>query len=203
MIHPIFIVLSVCFLGSAALIPIMYLGIQGSASLPWIFGAAIIGTGITDMMWFFLARKLGSTRIEGWWIVRRNPEKLKIVERAVQKHGAKMLFWSKFIQGTGVLSQVAAGLFHVSWGRALITNFSGAAVVTILTFLITRGAASLSILEAQIANIRVGLIVFVGLFAVFYIIGAKIAPKEILMFANKNDLAGQPEDSNSEGNRNV
>lgn len=179
MLSPIIIIPIVCFMGSAALIPMMYLATHGFASIWWVAGASIIGTNITDIFWIALARNLGKTGIEKLWFIKKNPETLHKLEHAVQKHGAKILFWSKFIHGTGIASQFAAGIFGVPWIRAMIANFSGAIAWTGAIFLLARGVASLPLLEQHIADLRIGLVVFVGIFVLINIIGQKVAKKEI------------------------
>ena len=171
-------------MGSAALIPMMYLATHGFASIWWVAGTSIIGTNITDIFWIALARKLGKTGIEKLWFIKKNPEKLHKLEHAVQKHGAKILFWSKFIHATGIASQFAVGIFGVSWVRAIAANFSGALVWTVTVFLLTRGVASLPILEQHIADLRIGLAVFIGIFILVSIIGRKVAKKEISLLDN-------------------
>ncbi len=190
MLSPILVVIAVCFLGSAILIPIMYFGVHGWVSLKWIWGAAVIGTNITDIIWISIARKLGSQKIENWWLVRKNPKKFKLLEKAVKKHGAKILFWSKFVHGTGILSQFAAGIFKVPWPKALLANFSGALIWTSLVYFVTKGASSLPILETRIADVKVGIIVFIAIAIIINFAGSKMAPKEISLMADgKNDDA--------------
>jgi len=166
-------------MGSAALIPMMYLATHGFASIWWVAGASVIGTNIADIFWIALARKLGKAGIEKIWFIKNNPNKLHRLENAVQKHGAKILFWSKFIHATGIASQFAAGIFGVSWAKAMTANFLGALVWTGTIFLLARGVASLPILEQHIADVRIGLAIFVGIFILINIIGRKLAKKEI------------------------
>ncbi|MFZ3020465.1 MAG: VTT domain-containing protein [Minisyncoccia bacterium] len=179
MLSPIIIIPIICFMGSAALIPMMYLATHGFASVWWVAGASIIGTNITDIFWIALARKLGRTGIEKLWFIKKNPKTLYKLEKAVHKHGAKILFWSKFIHATGILSQFAVGIFKVPWAKAMTANFLGAVVWTGTIFLLARGVASLPILEDHISDLKIGLIVFIGIFILINIIGSRIAKKEI------------------------
>ena len=168
-------------MGSAALIPMMYLATHGFASIWWVAGASIIGTNVMDILWITLAKRLGQTGIEKIWLVKKNPETLHKLERAFQKHGAKILFWSKFIHATGILSQFAAGIFNVSWPKAIGANFLGALAWTATIFLLARGVASLPVLESYLVDLRIGLALFIGIFILINIIGRKIAKKEILL----------------------
>ncbi len=169
--NPIIIILSVCFMGSLALVPLMYLAVVGDISLSFLITATILGNFITDVFWMWLARRLGQHRIEKLWIVRENPQHLIKAEQSVKKHGTKMLFLSKFIQGTGIATQFAAGIFKIPWGKALTANLSGSIVWTGLVYLLAKKASSLSILEENISIIKWGfLIAFaaVVLFHLFY-----------------------------------
>lgn len=171
MLHPLITVIAICFMGSAALIPVMYLGINGDDSLVFIVITAIFGTSITDIFWMWLARRLGQKKIEQIWIIKNNLDHFRKIESSVKKHGVKMLFFSKFIQGAGIASQVAAGVFKIPWIRAISANFLGAVSWTTIVYFLAKRASSLSILEENITAIKFGfLLIFIAflLFNIFY-----------------------------------
>ena len=179
MLSPLLIVIGICFLGSAALIPIMYLGINGQASMLWIILSSTLFINLADLFWITVARKLGEQKIENWFFVRKNIEKFKKLEIAIQKHGPKILFLSKFIQGAGILSQLSAGLFRVNRWRAILANLLGSVVWTTTIFLIVKTTHQINLAEREIANIKLGTLILIILFSLIYFIGIKISKKEI------------------------
>ncbi len=154
-------------MGSAALIPVMYLGIKGEDSLTFIIITAIFGTFLTDVFWMWLARKLGQEKVERIWIIKNNLDNFRKIESSVKKHGVKMLFFSKFIQGAGIASQVAAGVFKISWVKAISANFLGAVSWTTIVYFLAKSASSLSILEENITAIKFGFILIFIMFLLF------------------------------------
>ncbi len=175
MLSPLIIIATICFMGSGALIPIMYLGVHGQASLPWIFSASTLGIVITDAIWFFTARFLGEKRVEKLWIVSKDPERLHKIGRAIKRHEFKIIFWSKFIHGTGMVSQLAAGMFKMPWPKAAAASLLGSCLWAIIVFLLARSVGSLSILENHVADIKIGFIVFALLFVAVNIVGMRFA----------------------------
>lgn len=179
MLHPVLVILGVCFMGSAALIPFMYLGLNGRASIFWVIFSSTILINLMDIVWIFIARKLGGEKIEKLFFVRKNLDKFKKVETAIQKHGAKMLFMSKFIHGTGILSQLAAGLFRVNILRAMCANFFGSVLWTSVVFALIKGTSKIGVLEEKIVSIRLGTVALAIIFILLYSLGTKIAKKEM------------------------
>ncbi len=154
-------------MGSAALIPVMYLGISGDFSLGLILITAMLGTPLTDIFWMWLARRLGQERVGRLWIIRNNLDHFKKIEKSVKKHGVKVLFLSKFIQGAGIASQVAAGVFRIPWAKAIFANILGAVTWTTAVYFLAKSATSLSILEENIASIKFGFILIFIMFLLF------------------------------------
>ncbi len=179
MLSPIIIVVVVCFMGSAALIPIMYLGITGKVPLWWVIISSTIFINLADIFWMTMARKLGGRRIENLFFVKNNIEKFKKVERAIQKHGTKMLFASKFVHGAGILSQLAAGLFKVNLLKGVLANFLGSVVWTATVFLIVKTTNQVNLIEKEVANLRLGTLALIIIFCILYFVGSKIAKREI------------------------
>jgi membrane protein DedA with SNARE-associated domain len=179
MISPLATILSVCFLGSGALVPIMYAGVREQASLGWIFASATIGLLILDIIWYFLAQKLGAQRVEKWWIARRKPERFKMIESAVQKHGAKILFWSKLIHGVGIPSQLVAGLFKVPFKKFLAANIFGAMVWVTIVYFLAKSIASVDILKSKVVHIEIGFIIFIATFLILNTLATRFIKKYI------------------------
>jgi membrane protein DedA with SNARE-associated domain len=129
--------------------------------------AAIVG----DNAGYWLGRKGGRALLERWGPLRRYAERtLPPAERFFAKHGAKAVFFGRFIAVLRVTAAWLAGLSHMPWWRFLVWNAAGGIVwavgVSLLAYEFGKAAAdaiSRYGLYAVVALIVAGLLVFLGL----------------------------------------
>ncbi len=84
--------------------------------------AAIVG----DNIGYTLGRHGGRRLIDRWGFVRRHAEKaLPPSERFFEKHGAKTVFFGRFVAVLRVTAAWLAGLSHMKWWRFFAWNAAG------------------------------------------------------------------------------
>ena len=84
--------------------------------------AAIVG----DNVGYMLGRHGGRKLIDRWGFVRGTPQKaLPPSERFFEKHGAKTVFFGRFIAVLRVTAAWLAGLSHMQWWRFFAWNAAG------------------------------------------------------------------------------
>jgi membrane protein DedA with SNARE-associated domain len=84
--------------------------------------AAIVG----DNIGYLLGRYGGRALIDRWGFIRRYAEKaLPPSERFFAKHGAKTVFFGRFIAVLRVTAAWLAGLSHMQWWRFFAWNAAG------------------------------------------------------------------------------
>jgi membrane protein DedA with SNARE-associated domain len=129
--------------------------------------AAIIG----DNIGYWLGRKGGRGLINRWGFARRYADKaLPPSERFFRKHGAKTVFFGRFIALLRVTAAWLAGISHMSWWRFFAWNAAGgivwAAAVSLLAYWAGKAVAEAVShygLYGVIGVIVVGVIAFVVL----------------------------------------
>ena len=129
--------------------------------------AAIVG----DNVGYWLGREGGRALLERWGPLRRYAERtLPPAERFFAKHGAKAVFFGRFIAILRVTAAWLAGISHMPWWRFLIWNALGgilwATGVSLLAYEFGKAAAdavSRYGLYAVVALIALGLVAFLCL----------------------------------------
>ncbi len=129
--------------------------------------AAIVG----DNVGYWLGREGGRALLERWGPLRRYAERvLPPAERFFAKHGAKAVFFGRFIAILRVTAAWLAGISHMPWWRFLIWNAAGgilwATGVSLLAYEFGKAAAdavSRYGLYAVVVLILLGLAAFLGL----------------------------------------
>src|SRR5262245_56445900 len=106
------IFLGLLFFGSIADVPAMFLGVRGEISLTFVIVVGFATDIASDFFWYWLGARVGVERFERMKFFRTNPERMKIIERALEKYGMILLFASKFIHSFGVPTQIATGVHH-------------------------------------------------------------------------------------------
>jgi membrane protein DedA with SNARE-associated domain len=98
-------------------------------SLGWVIVVAAAGAIVGDNIGYGLGRYGGRRLINRWEFVRRYAEKtLPPSERFFAKHGAKTVFFGRFIAVLRVTAAWLAGLSHMRWWRFFAWNAAGGIV---------------------------------------------------------------------------
>ena len=159
--------------GETALIAAAFLATpkQHQYSLVAVIAVAASGAIVGDNVGYWLGRKGGRALLERWGPAKRYADKaLPPAERFFKKHGAKTVFFGRFVALLRVTSAWLAGISHMPWWRFLLWNAAGgilwAAGVSLLAYQFGKAAAdavSRYGLYAVAAIVVAGVIVFVGL----------------------------------------
>jgi membrane protein DedA with SNARE-associated domain len=140
-------------------------------SLVAVIAVAAAGAIVGDNVGYWLGRKGGRPLLERWGPVRRYADKaLPPAEIFFQKHGAKAVFFGRFIAFLRVTAAWLAGISHMPWWRFLLWNAAGgilwATGVSLLAYQFGKAAADAVGrygLYGVAAIVVVGLLVFFGL----------------------------------------
>jgi len=144
---------------------------QHHYSLWSVIVVAASGAIVGDNVGYWLGREGGRALLERWGPLRRYAERtLPPAERFFAKHGAKAVFFGRFIAILRVTAAWLAGISHMPWWRFLVWNALGgilwATGVSLLAYEFGKAAAdavSRYGLYAVIVLIVAGLVVFLGL----------------------------------------
>jgi membrane protein DedA with SNARE-associated domain len=115
--------------GETALIAASVLASQGHYSIVWVIVLAAAGAIIGDNIGYWLGRKGGRA------LLRRIPYLSEYFERILppaekffKKHGAKAVFFGRFVSVLRVTAAWLAGISHMPWWRFLFWNAVGGIV---------------------------------------------------------------------------
>lgn len=113
--------------GETALIAASYLAATGHLSLPLVIGSAALGAIVGDSVGYAIGRKGGRRFLErrGRWI-GITPEKLAKADDYFARHGAKTVFFGRFVALLRILAGPLAGASRMPYRRFLAANFAGA-----------------------------------------------------------------------------
>ncbi len=145
-----------------------FLSAQGRATGLGVFGVTWATNTATALLIYALARRWGriflGTRA-GRWLLR--PRQLERLERLYSGHGAKIIFFSRFLPAFRVLVPVFAGISHLTfWRTAFPVAVASALWYGVLVYVgVVFGRNWRSIIEA-LGNVNTILIAIAGLLAV-------------------------------------
>lgn len=113
--------------GETTLIAAGYLAATGHLSLPLVIAAAALGAIVGDSVGYAIGRKGGRRLLErrGRWL-GVTPERLAKADRYFEKHGAKTVFFGRFIAFLRILAGPLAGASKMPYRRFLAANVAGA-----------------------------------------------------------------------------
>lgn len=113
--------------GETTLIAAGYLAATGHLSLPLVIGSAALGAIVGDSLGYLVGRKGGRRLLErrGRWL-GVTPEKLAKADRYFARHGAKTVFFGRFVALLRILAGPLAGAAKMPYRRFLAANVAGA-----------------------------------------------------------------------------
>ena len=115
--------------GETALIACSVLASQGSLSIAWVIVVGVSAAIIGDNLGYWAARRGGRPLLERHRLTRGYAEKyLPRGERFFAKHGAKAVFFGRFVAVLRVTAAWIAGISHMDWWRFLLWNALGGIV---------------------------------------------------------------------------
>ncbi len=145
-----------------------FLSAEGRATGLGVFGATWATNTSTALLTYALARRWGRSFLRtrlGRWLLR--PRQLERLEALYHGHGAKIIFFSRFLPAFRVLVPVFAGISHLAfWRTALPVAGAAALWYGVLVYLgVVFGRNWRSILAA-LGDINTVLLTIAGLLAV-------------------------------------
>lgn len=113
--------------GETTLLAASYLAATGHLSLPLVIGSAAIGAIVGDSAGYAIGRMGGRRFLErhGRWI-GLSKDKLAKADRYFARHGAKTVFFGRFIAVLRILAGPLAGASKMPYRRFLAANVAGA-----------------------------------------------------------------------------
>jgi membrane protein DedA with SNARE-associated domain len=112
--------------GEAGLIAAAVLAHSGHYSIVSVIVVAAAGAIVGDNIGYWLGRLGGRRLLERWSVTRRYAERtLPPAERFFEKHGAKTVFFGRFIALLRVTSAWLAGISRMHWWMFFIWNAAG------------------------------------------------------------------------------
>ncbi|HEX7126590.1 MAG TPA: bifunctional DedA family/phosphatase PAP2 family protein [Thermodesulfobacteriota bacterium] len=102
---------------------------QGSLALAWVIAVAAAAAVLGDNLGYVLGRRGGRPMIERRGRrVGLTPARLAAIDAFFARHGARAVFFGRFVTGVRVFVAVAAGIARVPWPHFLAWNAAGALV---------------------------------------------------------------------------
>ena len=156
--------------GETALIAAAVLAQQGHYSLVAVIVVAALAAIIGDNAGYWIGRKGGRGLLSRTPVIRVYFEKaLPPSERFFRKHGAKTVFFGRFIAFLRITAAWLAGISHMQWWKFLFWNAAGGIVwavgVSVLAYKFGEAAAEAVNKYGLIGGIVVGVVLVVMFFA--------------------------------------
>jgi membrane protein DedA with SNARE-associated domain len=159
--------------GETALVTAAFLASQGHYSIVAVIAVAAAGAIIGDNVGYWIGREGGRKLLERWGPVRRYADKaLPPAERFFEKHGAKAVFFGRFIAFLRVTAAWLAGISRMTWWRFLLWNAAGgilwAIVISLLAYQFGKAAADAVSRYGLVAVAAIVVLALVGFFGMHF-----------------------------------
>ena len=133
--------------GESVLFPSVFLAIEGVISFPGLIFVAALATIISDSAWYALGRFVSFSFLKRPWL-KKTLDKAQSLAAVFDRHGYRILYFSKFIYGTRTAVQILSGMHKMPFVRYITVNTFGVLsllfLVIIVGVLTGKGVESLS-----------------------------------------------------------
>lgn len=113
--------------GETVLLAAAFFAAQDVFSLGWVIGVAVAGAILGDNIGYWIGRRVGRPAAErhGRWI-GLTPARLAVLDAFFRRHGAKSVFFARFVTILRIYGALVAGMGRLPWSRFLLYNAAGA-----------------------------------------------------------------------------
>jgi membrane protein DedA with SNARE-associated domain len=115
-------------LGGIVLLPAVYLGMAGTINLFHLFLITVFANITSETAYYALGMHATKERLYRIQFVRKRIDEAKRFSKFFEKHGAILVFVSKFVYGTRIAGQVLAGMHRINFLKFLFATTLGSAV---------------------------------------------------------------------------
>lgn len=111
---------------TALVLASIYAGMTGALDIRWVIVVAAMGAILGDNLGFFVGRRYGLPLVEGYGRhVGLTPKRLAFGQYLFARHGAKIVFFGRFIAVLRIFAALLAGVNGFSWRAFLVYNAAG------------------------------------------------------------------------------
>jgi membrane protein DedA with SNARE-associated domain len=133
--------------GETALLTAAILASQGKLQIEFVIAAAALAAIVGDNIGYLIARRFGRTLLERPGLFeRRRRQVLEIGDPFFARHGAKAVFFGRWILGLRTWASWLAGASGMSWRSFAVWNAAGgiswAATIGLIAYLVGSTATS-------------------------------------------------------------
>lgn len=175
----VFIALALVLIGSVADVPIMFLAVRGALPLLFVVLAGFLADILPDFFWYWLGGKIGIERFERLPFLKQKPERMEALEHSLEKHGAYILFCSKFVYLFGIPAQITAGAHHYPLKKAFIANSLGSLGWLLILFVLAHIFTSVDIIESHLHSAELSFTIFAAVAVLIYALLSKVLKRFI------------------------
>ena len=118
----------IIFLGGMMMLAAMYLAFSGMISLPVLFLITILAAIAIDTLWYVIGMRADKETIYEHRFVRPRAAMAKRFSRYFERHGALLVFITKFVYGARLASHILAGVHRIHYPKFLFAISLGTSV---------------------------------------------------------------------------
>lgn len=118
----IFLFVGILITGEVILLPGLYFATTGAFELYHLLIIAIIATVLADSGWYILGRTIPIDALKTAKLIQKREYFFRKASRLFDQHGLKFLFFSKFVYGCRIITQILCGANRTTYVRYITVN---------------------------------------------------------------------------------
>lgn len=118
----IFLLVGTIFAGETVILAASFLASLGFFNIYIVIGISLIGTVVSDNIWYYIGRK-SHDFVNKWYDKLRLPRRgYDFINKNFNQHYSKFLFISKYVYGTSTITLIMAGRQKMNYRKFFILN---------------------------------------------------------------------------------
>ena len=140
------ITIGLILLGDAFFVPSIYLAILGHLNLTMVLLISFLVSNTMDIFWYHLGKMILKGSFRSLSFIEKYEKNHPQVMEMFFKHQLKIVFWSRFLHGSGTSIMILSGVYNVPFKKYMTLNFLSSLIVIfavpLIVFFAREGASA-------------------------------------------------------------
>ena len=129
MIEYVAITIGLIALGDVALVSAVYLALFGHLNLTLVLLLSFLVSNTMDMVWYYIGHRKLKGSFRSLSFIEKYEKNHPQVMEMFFKHQLKIVFWSRFLHGSGTSIMILSGIYSVPFKKYVLLNFLSSIIV--------------------------------------------------------------------------
>lgn len=129
MLEYILVIIGLIVFGDAVLVPTVYLALLGHLNLGLILVLSFLINNSMNVLWYYVGKMKLRGSFRSFSFIEKYEKNHPQIMDMFSKHQLKIIFFSRFLHGSGVSIMILSGIYNVPFKKYMLMNILSSIIV--------------------------------------------------------------------------